>query len=383
MDTLSIGAFLATTTLASIALSPSPNAPALVGLLVALQLYPRLFSKKSNKFVLPWAASTLGAVASHTGAASNALQGSFISTVVLAGISAVVSAIPVAVIYLDARFTKGHRYSWSQLAAFPAYWASTWGIIAMLTPVGRLVAWSPVTALGPYAWVSSYLGPWGLDFIVAAWSVVLTEVIATPLSQYILSIQDPDHPRNVEPIVPYTDNPDEPRANDHSPFWHKSAFALSLLALTVPSLWTSTIPNPTYTVTTTPFSLGCVLPQTLPHHPHHTPTVEDYIMETKKMTSAKLVLWPEGAVKFDNEAHRNETLEKIAAQVFKNRKGFHVGIGFEEDAPESWNKRASRRNGFALLVDNTTVLQYYKRHLVPSTLSFRLTTTDLRLMFTL
>ena len=106
-------------------------------------------------------------------------------------------------------------------------------------------------------------------------------------------------------------------------------------------------------------------------------------METKKMTSAKLVLWPEGAVKFDNEAHRNETLEKIAAQVFKNRKGFHVGIGFEEDAPESWNKRASRRNGFALLVDNTTVLQYYKRHLVPSTLSFRLTTTDLRLMFTL
>jgi len=320
----------------------------------------------------------LGAIISHTGAASNALQGSVVSTVVLAAISAVVSAIPVAVVYFDTHFAKGRRYSWSQLAAFPAYWASTWGVISLLTPVGRLLTWSPVTALGPYAWVSSFLGPWGVDFIVAAWSVVLTEVIATPLSQLVLSMRDPDHPRNVEPIVPYTDNPGEPIAKDRSPLWHKSAFTLSLLALTVPSLWTPTIPNPTYTVTTTPFTLGCVLPQThLPHQTHHTPTLDDYIKETRKVTSAKLVLWPEGALKFNNEAHRNTTFEEIATKLLKNQTGFHVGIGFEEDAPESWNKRASRRNGFALLVDDKVVLQYYKRRLVPSTLTFRLTVTGL------
>ena len=209
---------------------------------------------------------------------------------------------------------------------------------------------------------------------------MLTEAIAAPLSQYVLSIQDPDHPRNVEPIVPYTDNPDEPIAKDHSPFWHKSAFALSLLALTVPSLWTPAIPNPTYTVATTPFSLGCVLPQThIPHHPHHTPALEDYITETRRMTGAKLVLWPEGALKFNNEAHRNATFEEIATKVLKGRKGFHIGVGFEEDAPESWNKRASRRNGFALLVDDKVVLQYYKRHLVPSTLTFCLTMMGLKL----
>jgi len=371
MDALSIGAFLATTVLASVALSPSPNAPGLVGLLVLLQLYPRLFSRGANKFISPWAASTLGAMISHTRAASNALQGSVVSTVVLAGISAAVSAIPVAVVYFDTHFTKGHRYSWSQLAAFPAYWASTWGLISMLTPVGRLLAWSPVTALGPYAWVSSCLGPWGVDFVVAAWSVVLTEAVAAPLSQLVLSMQDPDHPRTVEPIVPYTDNPGEPIAKDHSPLWHKSAFTLSLLALMVPSLWTATIPNPTYTDITTPFTLGCVLPQThLPHHVHHSPTLEDYIAETRKVTGAKLVLWPEGAIKFNNEAHRNKTFNEIAARLLKNQTGFHVGIGFEEDAPESWNKRASRRNGFALLVDDKVALHYYKRRLVPSTLAF-------------
>ena len=384
MDALSIGGFLATTILASVALSPSPNAPGIVGLLVLLQLYPRLFSRGANKFISPWGASTLGAIISHTGAASNALQGSVVSTVVLAGISAAVSAIPVAVVYLDTHFTKGHRYSWSQLAAFPAYWASTWGVISMLTPVGRLLTWSPVTGLGSYAWVSSYLGPWGVDFIVAAWSVVLTEVIATPLSQYILSTQDPDHPRNAEPIVPYTDNPDEPIPKDRSPFWHKSLFTLSLIALTVPSIWTPVIPNPTYTVATTPFSLGCVLPQThLPHHPHHTPTLDDYIKETRKMTGAKLILWPEGALKFDNEAHRNATFKEITTKLLRNQTGFHLGIGFEEDAPESWSKRASRRNGFALLVDDKVVLQYYKRHLVPSTLTFRLTVTSLTLTSTL
>ena len=380
MDAPPIVAFLATAILASVALSPSPNAPAVVGLLVALQLYPRLFPKNANSFLLPWTASTLGSVISYAGAASNALQGSGLSAVVWAAISAAVSAISVSVVLFESHFTKNHRYNWSRLAVFPACWATTCGAMSMVTSVGRLLPWSPVTALGPYAWISSCLGPWGVDFVVAAWSVVITEVITTPLSQYVLSTQDPDHPRNVEPVAPYTDNPDEPVSKDHSTLWYKSAFTLSLLALTIPSLWTSTIPNPTYTATTTPFTLGCVLPQThLPHKTPHTPFLEDYITETRKLTNAKLVLWPEGVLKFENETKRNEAFEEIYKKVLHNRKGFHVGVGFEENAPQSWNGRASRRNGFALLVDDRVVIQYYKRHLVPSTLSFHLTMAGLKL----
>ena len=250
----------------------------------------------------------------------------------------------------------------------------------MLTSIGRLLTWSPVTGLGPYTWVSSYLGPWGIDFIVAAWSTMLTEVIAIPLSQRAFLIEDPEDPTPAEHVTPYTDNPDEPTPRDHSALYHKSVVALLLLALAIPGSWTSTIPPPTYTTATTPFSLGCVLPRAhLPRKTPHSPTLTEYIAETKKMTNAGLVLWPEGALKFDTEADRNATFKKIFDDVLKNRKGFHIGLGFEENTPVSWNKRAGRRNGFALLTGNRTVLQYYKRNLVPSKSIFHSTVTQQKL----
>jgi len=365
-------AFIATTILAYIALSPSPDAGGLVALLVALHTYQRFSPRKAVHYIAPWAASTIGATISHISAANNALQGpSVFSLVPLMGISAAASLASVGVFFLDAlAIGKKRRYSWSQFVAFAIIWTFMWGIISMLTSVGRLFTWSPVTGLGPYTWVSSYLGPWGIDFIVAAWSVILAEVVAIPLSQRAFLVEDPEDPTPAERMTPYTDNPDEPTPRDHSTLYHKSVVTLFLLALALPGFRAPT-PLPTYTTTTTPFSLGCVLPQThLPHKTPHSPTLEDYITETKKMTGAKLVLWPEGALKFNTEAERNETFKKIANETMLGHQGFHVGFGFEENTPESWNKRASRRNGFALLSGNDTVLQYYKRNLVPSTSVF-------------
>ena len=232
--------------------------------------------------------------------------------------------------------------------------------------------WSPVSDLGPYTWVSSFLGPWGIDFIVAGWSVILTEAITLPLSQYILSIEDIDNPGNIEHFTPYTDNPDETPSQDQGLTHHvKPLFTALLLFLAIPSLWMDTLPSSTYTTTTTPFTLGCVLPQThLPYETPRTPTLDDYIAETKKMTSAKLVLWPEGVLKFETEDERSEAFEKIANETLKGHKGFHVGIGFEEDIPKPQNKRMGKRNGFALLVDDKIALQYYKRNLVPRRLLY-------------
>jgi len=372
MQMLSVVAFIATTILAYIALSPSPNAGGLVVLLVVLHTYQRFCPRKAVQYVAPWAASTIGATVSRASAANNALQGpSVFSMVPLIGVSAAASFFSVVVFYLDAlAIGKKRRYSWSRFIAFAIVWASVWEIISVLTSVGRLFTWSPVTGLGPYTWVSSYLGPWGIDFIVAAWSVTLAEVVAIPLSQRAFLVEDPEDPTPAERMTPYTDNPDEPTPRDHSTLYHKSVVTLLLLALALPGSWAPT-PLPTYTTTTTPFSLGCVLPQThLPHKTPHSPTLEDYITETKKMTGAKLILWPEGALKFNTEAHRNETFKNITNQVLKQHQGLHVGFGFEENTPESWNKRASRRNGFALLSGDGTVLQYYKRNLVPSTLIF-------------
>lgn len=372
MQVFSAVAFIATTILAYIALSPSPDAGGLVALLILLHTYQRFSPRKAVQYIAPWAASTIGATVSRASAANNALRGpSVFSMVPLIGVSAAASLVSVGVFYLDAlAIGKKRRYSWSRFVAFAAIWASVWEIISVLTSVGRLFTWSPVTGLGPYTWVSSYLGPWGIDFIVATWSVILAEVVAIPLSQRAFLVEDPEDPTPAERMIPYTDNPDEPTPRDHSTLYHKSVITVFLLALALPGSWAPT-PLPTYTTTTTPFSLGCVLPQThLPHKTPHSPTIEDYIAETKKMTSTKLVLWPEGALKFDTEAERNETFKKIADKVLKQHQGLHVGFGFEENTPESWNKRASRRNGFALLSGNDTVLQYYKRNLVPSTSIF-------------
>jgi amino acid transporter len=101
----------------------------------------------------------------------------------------------------------------------------------------------PLTGLGPYSWISSFLGPWGIDFVVAAWSVALVETIAIPLSQCTVLNGDPEDPRNVAHVTPYTDNPDGLASEDRSTIYHKSAFTLFLLTLVIPSLWTSTIPN--------------------------------------------------------------------------------------------------------------------------------------------
>jgi hypothetical protein len=372
MDLPPIVAFFATATLAAVGLSPSPNLAGLVGLLVALQLYPKLFSRRLRVLAQPWAASTVGTFISFASPASNALQSSSMSIVLLASISVVVSAISILAISFDAHFIgKNHRFSWFRLAAFPAFWASLWGVISSLSPVGRLLTWSPVNGLGPYTWVSSYLGPWGIDFIVAAWSVVLTETIADPLSQNILPAEDPTGTR--ENFPPYTDVPNGTPSQDHSTRNNKSGLVALLLVLALPSLYTDTIPNPTYTASITPFTLGCALPRThVPQGKPHSPTLDEYITETKKMTSAKLVLWPESALVFDSEEKRNQSFEKITNELLKPHKGLHIGLGFEENASESRNSRTSKRNGFALLVEDKIVLQYYKRYLVPSTMNLYL-----------
>ena len=370
MDPLALVAFSATAILAAVGPSPSPNFVGILGLLVMLQVYPRIFSRKLRRLAAPWAASAIGIVISYASPASNALQSSALSVVILVAVSALGPAIPILVVWFDAHYIgKNRRFSWFRLTAFPAFWASVWGIVSLLSPVGRLFVWSPVTGLGPYTWVSSYLGTWGIDFVVAGWSVVLTETIAVPIFQYAPSTEDTEGPENAVHFAPFTDNPGETPSEDYSKSRHKHVFTVLLLALALPSLWTDIIPNPTYTTTTTPFTLGCVLPQThLPHTKPHSPTLQDYIDETKKMSHAKLVLWPEGALKFDKEEERNKTFEIIAHDLLKRYKGLHIGLGFEEYATEPQNNRASKRNGIALLVEDKIVLQYYKRHLVPSTL---------------
>ena len=123
MDAPSIVAFVATTILACLGLSPSPNSAGIVGLLVMLQLYPKVFSRKASQFTSPWVASTIGAAMSHTRAASDALHVWILSAIILAVLSAVTSAIPIAAIYIDAQYIgrNEHRLDSVSIKVKPGY----------------------------------------------------------------------------------------------------------------------------------------------------------------------------------------------------------------------------------------------------------------------
>ena len=50
------------------------------------------------------------------------------------------------------------------------------------------------------------------------------------------------------------------------------------------------------------------------------------LTKLKKMSDAKLVLWPEGVLKFDKEEERNKTLKVITHDLLKQYKGLHIGL---------------------------------------------------------
>ena len=159
MDPLMLVAFSATAILAAVCPLPSQNFIGILGLLVMLQVYLRVFSQKFRRLAATRAAPAIGIAISYASTASNTLQSSTLSVVILVAVLALGLAIPILVVWFDAHYIGKNRwFSWFRLTAFPAFCASVWGIVSLLSPVGWLFVWSPVTGLGLYTWVSSYLG---------------------------------------------------------------------------------------------------------------------------------------------------------------------------------------------------------------------------------
>ena len=112
--------------------------------------------------------------------------------------------------------------------------------------------------------------------------------------------------------------------------------------------------------------MGCVLPSTIYDKKRETDLAE-FIETSKKMTNAHIIIWPEGAVRFDNVQQKNEAFE----QVSNSMSGTYVGVSFSEFVLDESGGRAGKlRNGFALIAplnksDSIPEFEYYKRHLVP------------------
>jgi hypothetical protein len=355
--------------LSTLSFAPKPTFLPLVLTLAVIKTFVRIVIPRPNAWLrmfLLWVVVSSGVAFAHLLPSLQALSTPTTSLVVLTLISALTSLVALVTIFLDARVSSQSLSPWPEITFFPALWATVWFVASQVSPVGRLVTWSPVLGTDGYKWLSHWTGPVANDWVIAAWAVLCYRAVG---SWYIGPVADEDQPDG--PLIDHPDNDQLSRTTLLSRSGSFFILAIILAALAVPSVFYSDMPLPTYSNDTTPFTLGCVLPIT-----HAVPpSLDDYIAETRKLNAADIVLWPEGAVRFDSDAARDAAFEDISQALPKH----HIGVGFEEFDLKSDKMHPRRRTGLALLhrsgSPNSSVeikMMYYKRHLVPSTNLFHI-----------
>ncbi|KAG2369530.1 hypothetical protein BDR07DRAFT_1604799 [Suillus spraguei] len=348
--------------LALLSLTPTPTFVPLVLLLTVLRVHGMRIACRSTRvleLMCSWVAVTAGASLAHYSSATNALSSTPQAFAAVAVMSAITYVLAIVPFYVDIRLNRKFQTVWAQVTFLPVVWATTWAIVSHISPVGRLLNWSPVSSSHPFGWLLPYTGPMGIDWAVGACAALSSEVAAAWLMG-----TDSD-----EQLVHLSTSSGEARSNRRS----QSLLTLGtlLVALTLPSLHVN-LPARTDTIfDTSPLGVACALP---PVRKGSHPTLSDFITETKKLTSqAKVVLWPESAVVFNNQGEREVAFEELRKNIQKSV----IGVAFEEFLPEdssSPGRSRMRRNGLALVHERQKkgeeVVQYYKRNLVPFTESF-------------
>ena len=359
------------------ALSPTPSLPPLVLLLALLRLHfftaiPRgQWGRTSLQIVFV----SIAAGVRHFRSSLQALSTPFISLAVLTGLSTLTTCIAATAIiagYIAERKTRSNRV---RTTAFPAVWATAWAAVEYCSPIGQLTTWSPVTQLGGYAWLRQVGGQPVINWVVAAWSVVIAEAVGA----WVVGAESEDslQPLEVPPLAVFTDQdlpPSDqatfvPRRKASSRGRSTLALTAFLLALAAPSCVISDAPSPVSALDVTPIDVACALP--FPQKNGKLmgpPGLKDYVEESRKLQAqAKIILWPESAVRFDSRDDRMTALEDMRPLI---NNGTYYGIGFEEtvheDSTDGVWKVGMRRNGLVLLGWEGVVYEYYKRHLVPS-----------------
>ncbi|KAI0308296.1 hypothetical protein B0F90DRAFT_154925 [Multifurca ochricompacta] len=254
---------------------------------------------------------------------------------------------------------------YAKVTFFPAVWATTWQLTSHASPVGNLVTWSPVTGIENYEWMRSLFGTWGINWLVGAWAIVIAEMVG---AWFIGPVEEFE---SDGPLIPSIISDAEPQQSKPAPLQgvHQAILlSTALLALTLPSFFSPTIPSLPWSTSSTPLPVSCILPH--PSLPGDTTSPLDrFIAESRQHNSARLLLWPEGALRFETVAQREEALDRVRAEI----KGPLVGVTFTEPVPPSAEWRHSRtgkwRNGLVLVGPDGPVAEFYKHNLVPKSYS--------------
>ncbi|KAI6118972.1 hypothetical protein EV401DRAFT_2178541 [Pisolithus croceorrhizus] len=323
--------------LSLLALGPVPRFIPLVLLISVLRIHGQRIAyrpTKGREFFCSWIGITFGSSMAHRHAASAALSSPAQSFTVIVVLSSITYLFAIAAIYLDIRI-KGKWQSgsfWNQITLFPFIWAITWSAVSHCSPC------CPASASHSYNFLTPFMGPTAIDWLVAAWASLLSEMVAL----WLMGFENYEHLDTSQ--------------NSYMSKRGSALFSLAtlLLALTLPS-FTNNLPLRTDVYT---------------QETH--PSLDDFVKETARMTGAKLLLWPESAVTFDSEKERESAFERIR----KQSNGAYVGVAFDQYVEDDTIPSSSSRtvNGLAIIHQKQKpgeeVVQYYKRQLVPLTESF-------------
>jgi len=345
-------------------------------LIYSRKVFPTQAPHKGRHTIVLWVVLTIGSSILRIAPSIHALSQPVLSVLFLLILSGVTSALCIGALFIETRVSSWHGAV--RLLLFPAWWTTVWAATAYLSPLGMLSTWNPVEGTSAYTWMLPVLGPQSLNWVVAAWAVVISETL---MSLYMGSgFRDEE---DSDLFIPTTT---ESRGNGHhnnmaiiSNGDHDVArsnlstrdaimlLAAFLVLLIVPSFFINPLPVPLGDVSiATPLIVGCALPTVDEYHVPNF-SFSNYLSETKRLDStANFILWPESAVHFESEADRNYHLDQIREQIHHA----FVGVAFDETLVDTENPRGVKRNGIAIVSNksDTPHLVYYKRHLVPSTL---------------
>lgn len=341
---------LLTTTfaLSFLSLSATPSFISLVFLLTTLLLYTRSTLNHRHpvlKAVYLWVTLTVSISLSHLGPALHALSTTSTSIWSLIALSSLSSAIALVPLYFCHHF--GSARSIQSGVVFPSLWATTWLFVSWISPIGRLITWTPLSGISSYRWIAPFLGFAGLDWITAAWASVAAEI----LWNTIFSSQ--------EEVILLVDHD---AIETRKPPQFKLPYVTGLLfAFTIPSFFVSTLPLTPISSNTTPLAVACILPEA-----SEASQLERFVQETRRNTNlAKILLWPESAVTFETSTDKQQALDEI--QEIASVSKVWIGVSFEERVSGTGRTREGQhRNGMALVGPDGVEMTYYKRRLVPS-----------------
>lgn len=354
------------------ALSPTPSLIPLTILVATVLVHTRIAYPRPHAARVIFGAIaviSLASTLSHLTTSIHALSSTALSIISLWLISSISSVVAFVAIIISDRISLRVSNPSTKLTLFPTFWATVWQTISHTSPVGQLVTWSPVTGIASYEWMRPFFGTWGINWLVGAWAIVIAEMVGA----WYIGPEDESEPQG--PLIPslVSNDDSQPERPTSSPGPHRTLLLTSvLLLLTTPSFFSSAIPLLPWSTSSTPLPVGCILPHPSSSGDESTP-LDRFIAESRHHNGARILLWPEGALRFETVAQREEAINRVRDEI----KGPLVGVTFTEPVPASAGWEHSRegkwRNGLVLVGPGGPVAEYYKRNLVPIAESYALT----------